>query len=191
MTKGKTKKSSGGVKVIKVSLYILFILAAVLFIRYFCLMRTVVEGNSMEPTLSDGDNLLVDELSFHFVKPRRYDIVVFPDRQRGGYIIKRVIGLPGEKVEIFDGSVFIDGNLLQGDVYGAEPIEDAGTLKDGGMLLGEDEYFVLGDNRNESVDSRFEEVGALNRRQLAGRTFWRLLPIWHFGPLSGKTQGVK
>lgn len=151
--------------------------------RYFCLMRTVVEGNSMEPTLSDADNLLVDELSYHFKKPKRFEIVVFPDRERGGYIIKRVIGLPGEKVEIFEGSVFIDGNLLQGDEYGAEPIEDAGALSDNAMLLGADEYFVLGDNRNESVDSRSEEIGAIKRKQIAGRAFWRLMPLWHFGPL--------
>ena len=183
MTKGKTKKKNSGSGVLKFSLYILFILAAVLFIRYFCLMRTVVEGSSMEPTLNDGDNLLVDELSFHFTRPRRFEIVVFPDREQGGYIIKRVIGMPGEKVEIFDGSVFIDGNLLQGDTYGAEPMADAGVLKDRAMLLGEDEYFVLGDNRNESVDSRSEGFGAVRRKQIAGRAFWRLLPVWHFGPL--------
>ena len=184
MTKGRnSKKNSGTSRVLKVSLYILFILAAVLFIRYFCLMRTIVEGNSMEGTLSDGDNLLVDELTYHFIKPKRFEIVVFPDRRQGGYIIKRVIGMPGEKVEIFEGSVFIDGNLLQSDVYGAELMADAGQLAGKAMLLGENEYFVLGDNRNESVDSRSPEIGAVNRSQIAGRAFWRLLPAWHFGPI--------
>ena len=183
MTKGKAKKKSSGSKALKFSLYILFILAAVLFIRYFCLMRTVVEGSSMEPTLNNGDHLLVDELGYHFLKPRRFEIVVFPDRVHGGYIIKRVIGLPGEKVEIFDGSVFINGNLLQSDTYGAEPIADAGSLNAQAMLLGEDEYFVLGDNRNESVDSRSSEIGAVNRKRIVGRAFLRLLPLWNFGPL--------
>ena len=183
MTKGRTKKKSSGFGVLKISLYILFILAAVLFIRYFCLMRTVVEGSSMEPALKGGDHLLVDELSFHFLKPKRFEIVVFPDREHGGYFIKRVIGLPGEKVEIFEGSVFINGNLLQGDTYGAEPILDAGMLDGQAMILDKDEYFVLGDNRNESVDSRNEDLGAVKRKQIAGRAFWRLLPAESFGPL--------
>ena len=182
MTKGRNKKNSS-IGALKVSLYILFILAAVLFIRYFCLMRTVVVGSSMEPTLSDGDHLLVDELSFHFLKPKRFDIVVFPDREHGGYIIKRVIGMPGESVEINEGRVCINGSPLLGDTYGVEAILDAGSLEGGAMVLKDDEYFVLGDNRNESVDSRNSDIGAVKRRQIAGRAFIRLLPLKAFGTL--------
>ncbi len=183
MTKGRTKKKKVS-NALKLSLYILFVLTAVLFIRYFCIMRTVVEGSSMDDTLTDGDNLLVDEFTFHFFKPKRYDIVVFPDRERGGYIIKRIIGLPGEKVEIAQGIVLINGVILKGEIYGKAPIADAGTLKEHPMLLGEDEYFVLGDNRNESVDSRNETIGAVKRKEIAGRAVLRLTPLKRFGLLS-------
>ncbi len=183
MTKGRRRKDNKSTKVLKTSLYILFILAAVLFVRYFCIMRTVVDGVSMEPALSDGDNLLVDELSYRIRKPARFDIAVIPDRERGGYIIKRVIGLPGESIEIEEGRVKINGSFLMTDIYGAEPILDPGILSDGPLILAADEYFVLGDNRNESADSRIRDIGPIRRKALSGRAILRLTPLKHFGTL--------
>lgn len=147
--------------------------------------RTEVEGMSMSPTLKDKENLILDKISYRFRDPERYEIVVFPPKYKENtYYIKRVIGLPGETVQIRNGEVYIDGMRLEGD-------ETYGKIKDPGLaaepfLLGEEEYFVLGDNRNDSIDSREPEVGAVRREDILGRAFFRLWPLSEFGFLSGK-----
>lgn len=147
--------------------------------------RTEVEGMSMSPTLKDKENLILDKISYRFRDPERYEIVVFPPKYKENtYYIKRVIGLPGETVQIRNGEVYIDGMRLEGD-------EAYGKIKDSGLaaepfLLGEEEYFVLGDNRNDSIDSREPEVGAVRREDILGRAFFRLWPLSEFGFLSGK-----
>lgn len=157
-------------------LYILVIVGMVYFIITFVGQRTKVEGSSMEPTLSDGDNLIVDKISYRFRDPERYDIIVFPYRHaENTYYIKRIIGMPGEEVQIIDGEVYIDGELL-GEQYGLEVMEHAGIAEEP-ILLGEDEYFVLGDNRNHSADSREASVGVLKREELIGRAWVRIYPF--------------
>ena len=147
--------------------------------------RTEVEGMSMSPTLKDKENLILDKISYRFRDPERYEIVVFPPKYKENtYYIKRVIGLPGETVQIRNGEVYIDGMRLEGD-------EAYGKIKDPGLaaepfLLGDEEYFVLGDNRNDSIDSREPEVGAVRREDILGRAFFRLWPLSEFGFLSGK-----
>ena len=147
--------------------------------------RTEVEGMSMSPTLKDKENLILDKISYRVRDPERYEIVVFPPKYKENtYYIKRVIGLPGETVQIRNGEVYIDGMRLEGD-------EAYGKIKDPGLaaepfLLGEEEYFVLGDNRNDSIDSREPEVGAVRREDILGRAFFRLWPLSEFGFLSGK-----
>ena len=147
--------------------------------------RTEVEGMSMSPTLKDKENLILDKISYRFRDPERYEIVVFPPKYKENtYYIKRVIGLPGETVQIRNGEVYIDGMRLEGD-------EAYGKIKEPGLaaepfLLGEEEYFVLGDNRNDSIDSREPEVGAVRREDILGRAFFRLWPLSEFGFLSGK-----
>ena len=102
----------------------------------------------MEATLHDGDNLIVDKLSYRFRDPKRFEIIVFPYRYKENtYYIKRIIGLPGETVQVKDGYVYIDGEKLD-ENYGLEVMEDAGIAAEP-IELGEDEYFVLGDNRNQ------------------------------------------
>ena len=147
--------------------------------------RTEVEGMSMSPTLKDKENLILDKISYHFRDPERYEIVVFPPKYKENtYYIKRVIGLPGETVQIRDGDVYIDGMRLAEDgAYGK--IKDPGLAAEP-FLLGEEEYFVLGDNRNDSIDSREPEVGAVRREDILGRAFFRLWPLSEFGFLSGK-----
>ena len=129
----------------------------------------------MEPTLKDGDILLVDKLSYRFSDPRRYDIIVFSYRyQKGRYYTKRIIGLPGETVQIQDGAVFIDGKPLEDDIS-SESIEKARRASEP-VVLGEDEYFVLGDNRNFSSDSRDTDVGNVKRRDIIGRIWLKVWP---------------
>ena len=158
--------------------YILIIIGLTYLIITFVGQRTRVSGSSMETTLSDGDNLIVDKLSYRFKEPKRFDIIVFPYKHEANtYYIKRIIGLPGETVQVIDGYVYIDGELLASDIYGAESADMAAEP----ILLGEDEYFVLGDNRNHSSDSRDPSVGVLNREDLIGRAWVRIYPFQKMG----------
>lgn len=160
--------------------FIFIVIAASWFVVTFIGQRTQVSGSSMETTLSDGDQLIVDKISYRFRDPKRYDIVVFPYRyEENTYYIKRIIGMPGETIQIVDGEVYIDGKLL-GEHYGNAPMENAGLAADP-VTLGDDEYFVLGDNRNNSQDSRVSNVGVLHRDELLGRAWIRIWPFSEFG----------
>lgn len=161
--------------------YFVIIIALTYVIITYVGQRTRVEGSSMETTLSDGDHLLVDKISYRFRDPKRYDIVVFPYlHEEQVYYIKRIIGLPGETVQVIDGFVYIDGELLESDIYGAEVMEDA-ELAEEPITLGEDDYFVLGDNRNHSSDSRDPSVGLVKRKDIMGKAWIRLYPFDHMG----------
>ena len=139
----------------------------------------------METTLSDGDNLIVDKLTYRFNDPERFDIIVFPFQyQEDTYYIKRIIGLPGETVQIDEkGNIYINGEILQ-ESYGREIIfpENVGIAIDP-IVLGEDEYFVMGDNRNNSSDSRTEIVGNIHRDDIIGKAWLRIWPFAKFGVL--------
>lgn len=162
-------------------LYILVIVGLTYLIITYVGQRTRVSGDSMNPTLSNGDNLIVDKLTYHFKDPERYDIIVFPFKyEENTYYIKRIIGLPGETIQIIDGYVYIDGELLESDIYGAEVMRDANIAAEP-IALGEDEYFVLGDNRNHSSDSRDPSVGVLTREDLLGRALVRIYPFDQVG----------
>ncbi|MCI9589968.1 MAG: signal peptidase I [Lachnospiraceae bacterium] len=155
--------------------YVGVVAAGMLLLITFVVQRADVYGHSMEPTLKDGDILLVDKLSYRFSDPRRYDIIVFSYRyQKGRYYTKRIIGLPGETVQIQDGAVFIDGKPLEDDIS-SESIEKARRASEP-VVLGEDEYFVLGDNRNFSSDSRDTDVGNVKRRDIIGRIWLKVWP---------------
>ena len=162
-------------------LYILIIIGLTYLIITFVGQRTRVSGSSMETTLSNGDNLIVDKLTHHFKEPKRYDIIVFPYKyEENTYYIKRIIGLPGETVQVIDGYTYINGEQLAGDIYGAEVMESAGIAAEP-ITLGGDEYFVLGDNRNHSSDSRDPSVGILKRKDLMGRAWIRIYPFDKMG----------
>ena len=160
--------------------FIVVVVAASYLIVTFVGQRTEVSGSSMETTLSSGDQLIVDKISYRFRDPKRYDIVVFPYRyEENTYYIKRIIGLPGETVQIVDGMVYINGSPLN-EHYGNEVIEDPGSAAEP-ITLGDDEYFVLGDNRNNSQDSRASNVGLIHRDELLGRAWVRIWPLDQFG----------
>ena len=163
-------------------LYLLVIVLLTWVIVTFVGQRTKVDGHSMEPTLSDGDNLIVDKLSYRFRDPERYDIIVFPyQHAENTYYIKRIIGLPGETVQVIDGYMYINGKKLD-EHYGAEVMEDPGIAAEP-ITLGEDEYFVLGDNRNASADSRDPSVGVISGKDIVGRAWLRIWPLNKFGIL--------
>ncbi len=162
-------------------IYILVVVGLTYLILTFVGQRTRVSGQSMETTLSDGDNLIVDKLSYRFKDPKRFDIIVFPFRyEENVYYIKRIIGLPGEKIQVKDGCAYIDGEILESDIYGAELMDNFGIAGEE-ITLGEDEYFVLGDNRNHSSDSRDPSVGVLTREDLLGKAWVRIYPFDKMG----------
>ena len=162
--------------------YIAFVLVLTWVIITFVGQRTRVDGRSMMNTLHDGDNLIVEKLSYRFSDPKRFDIIVFPPTGKKEYYIKRIIGLPGETVQIDEnGNIYINGELLK-ENYGAETIQNPGRAANP-ITLGDDEYFVMGDNRNNSKDSRSEEVGNVKRSQIIGRAWLRIWPLNKFGLL--------
>ena len=171
------------------AIYLLSVIVIVWFIIHFVGQRTEVSGLSMYNTLDDGDSLWVDKLSYRFKDPERFDIVVFPYRDSGEYFIKRVIGLPGEKVRIDEeGKIYINDEVLNED-YGYEVIMPENIRRASeNIVIGDDEYFVMGDNRNNSMDSRFIEVGNIKREELVGKAAFRMWPLSKIGKIDKTSE---
>ena len=172
----KEKKISK--ELIKEILWMLFYcFAAILlaFVLVFSIgMRVAVIGVSMEPGLYNGQEILVNRLIYRLSSPKRGDLVVFlPNgNENSSYYVKRVIGLPGESIQIIDGYVYINGRFYaEDDAY--DKIADAG-IAEVPFKLGENEYFVLGDNRNNSEDSRSGNIGAVHDDTIAGKAWFHL-----------------
>ena len=152
------------------------ILFAYVLVYFFGQSRTNI-GQSMDVTLSGGDTVLMDTLIYQVGSPKRGDVIAFkPNGSGTGHSsIKRVIGLPGETIQIKDGMIYIDGEVyLEKKSYPV--ITNPGMASDG-ITLGNQEYFVLGDNRNNSSDSRDPSVGILKRKDLLGRAWVRIYPF--------------
>ena len=182
LEKGAGQKVDMKKEILSWVFYIAFVLVLTWVIMTFVGQRTRVDGRSMMNTLHDGDNLIVEKLSYRFSDPKRFDIIVFPPTGKKEYYIKRIIGLPGETVQIDEnGNIYINVELLE-ENYGAETIQNPGRAAKP-ITLGDDEYFVMGDNRNNSKDSRSEEVGNVKRSQIIGRAWLRIWPLNKFGLL--------
>lgn len=180
--KGENKEKSTVGELATMLLYVAIVLVLTFLVVRFVGQRTEVSGHSMEPTLSNGDNLIVDKITYRFSDPQRFDIIVFPFQYKENtYYIKRIIGLPGETVQITDGVIYINGEVLD-EHYGKEVIENS-VLAAEPITLADDEYFVLGDNRNASSDSREPSVGNIKRENIIGRAWVRIWPFNKFGVL--------
>ena len=179
----QAEQTSPAHEILSLLLYIVIVFCICFLIITFVGQRSRVSGSSMEPTLSDGDNLIVDKLTYRFRDPVRYDIIVFPYKYKEDtYYIKRIIGLPGEMVQITEeGNILINGEILE-ESYGREVMKSPGIAADP-IILGEDEYFVLGDNRNASADSRDPSVGVISGKDIVGRAWLRIWPLNKFGIL--------
>ena len=149
--------------------YFMIILVVVL-IKTFVVSPIRVNGASMDPTLNDKDIMLLDEISYRFSDIERFDIVVVKEKDE--YLIKRVIGLPGETVEYKNDKLYIDGKYVKEDFKHKETFDFSTTL-------GKDEYFIMGDNRTNSTDSRV--FGPISRDKIMGKTSLTILPISRFG----------
>lgn len=167
-------------EILSTSVYLLGVLLVTYLIVNYVGQRTEVVGSSMESTLSDGDNLIVDKITYRFREPERYDIIVFPFKyEKSTYYIKRIIGMPGETIRIDkDGVIYVNDEIVN-EYYGREVILDPGIAKNE-ITLGEDEYFVMGDNRNNSTDSRDPMVGNIDRDDILGRAWLRIWPLSKF-----------
>lgn len=161
--------------------YIAIVALCLFVIPKYVVQRTVVSGTSMLDTLKDGDNLMVEKVSYHLSDPKRFDVIVFYPygREDESYYVKRIIGLPGETVQIIGDEIYIDGKLLEED-YGKDPMTYSGIAEEP-VKLGDDEYFVLGDNRKISKDSRYEEVGPVDRDLIEGKVVFRIYPFHSIG----------
>lgn len=176
-------------EILEIAKVLLISLAIVLPIRYFLVQPFIVRGASMEPNFVNREYLIIDEVSYYFRKPQRGESIVFRyPRDPRQFFIKRIIGLPGEKVEIKRGRVriinldFPDGFTLE-EPY-LDPPERT-TYPDATVELERDQFFVLGDNRDASSDSRV--WGPLGREFITGRTIFRAWPLSRFGLLAGRT----
>lgn len=147
-------------------------------ITKFAANYTLVEGSSMQPALQNGNHLIVEKISYLMGEPERFDIIVFEHSENVNYI-KRVIGLPGEQVQIREGKIYINDKPIY-DQYGDGSMDNAGIAGEK-LTLGPEEYFVLGDNREGSEDSRSETVGLVRADKIIGRAWLRILPVNEFG----------
>jgi len=164
--------------IIEIVKVVLVSLAIIIPIRYFLIQPFYVKGASMEPNFTDHQYLIIDEISYHFKEPSRGEIIVFryPKDPRQ-YFIKRILGLPGEKVKIVDGKVTIFNKDYPNGVVVNEIqyLNDVYTAGNKEIELGADEYFVLGDNRAASLDSRV--FGVVPKRLVIGRVWLRGWPF--------------
>jgi len=151
------------------------------FLRANVVQYTMVSGASMENTLHDRDILLVDKISYAYEEPERFDIIIFnpDDSNREQLYVKRVIGLPGETIQIINNTILINDKPLD-EHYGNSIIIYQG-IASAPVTLGDDEYFVLGDNRCISKDSRYLDVGPVSKSKIRGKVIFRLQPYSQLG----------
>lgn len=179
------KRRKDNLKIVKeVLVWIAEIAMAVLLaftFVYFVGLRTSAVGQSMAATIYNGDNVLVNRFIYVVSDPKPNDIIVFrPNGNEKSHLyIKRVIAVPGDEVQIIKGVVYVNGEVFDEAVEVAS-IEEAGIAGEP-MVLGDDEYFVLGDNRNNSEDSRFVNIGNVKKEYIIGKVWFRLASWREFG----------
>jgi signal peptidase I len=158
-----------------------FFIACLLVVNFGIMTSNV--GQSMEPTLASGDRVLTNRLIYKLTEPKRGDIVVFKPNgnENSHYYMKRVIALPGETVQIIDGFIYIDGEVLVEEVK-FDKIQYAGTAEEE-ITLAENEFFVLGDNRNASEDSRNAEIGNIRKQDISAKAWFNVTAGDNFGKL--------
>ena len=153
-------------------------IAAVIFIAYVSVscfgVRSNVVGQAMAETLNSGDQVLINKFIYLVSSPKSGDVIVFlPNgNEKSHYYVRRVIGVPGDKIQIKDGAVYVNGALYNEKIDVAS-MEDAGIATEE-IKLGKNEYFVLGDNRNNSEDSRYANIGNIKEEYIVGQAWFRL-----------------
>ncbi|MCX6759870.1 MAG: signal peptidase I [Candidatus Nealsonbacteria bacterium] len=168
--------------ILEIAKIVVVALAIVIPIRYFLFQPFFVKGESMQPNFENGDYLIIDEISYRLRDPQRGEVIVFKYPQNESQLfIKRIIGLPGEKIEIIDNMIKVtkkDGQLLdlKETSYLSSSIQTAGNMN---ITLEDNQYFVLGDNRQFSYDSR--RFGVVSKNEIIGKVFLRAWPFSSLG----------
>lgn len=146
-------------------------------------IRTNVVGQAMEQTLENDDDILVNKFAYIISKPKQGDVIVFlPNgNKKSHYYVRRVVAVPGDTVQIKDGALYVNDELYKESTDVAS-MEDAGIASDA-VKLEKDEYFVLGDNRNNSEDSRYANIGNIKRDYIIGKAWFRFSGIGSFGTI--------
>jgi signal peptidase I len=159
---------------------ILIVLLIALVLVYFAGMKVTVIGNSMENTLTDGSQVLVNRFTYNLTGPKSGDVIVFlPNgNEKSHYYVKRVVAVPGDTVQIVGGVLYVNGELF--DDQDTEAIKNAGLAEEE-ITVGEDEYFVLGDNRNSSEDSRYANIGNIKKEYITGKAWFVIKPFSKIG----------
>ncbi|WMJ88290.1 signal peptidase I [Anaerocolumna sp. MB42-C2] len=139
----------------------------------YALEKTTMLGESMETTLKDQDKIIINKFAYKIAKPKRFDVIVFKqtNKEHSYFNIKRIIGLPGEKIQIENGHIRINGEILS-EPFITEPIKNSGLAAEE-IKLDDNEYFVLGDNRNNSEDSRFANISNILFDDIVGKAWIR------------------
>lgn len=170
-------------------------IAAVVFLAYFivyyCIEKTNVVGVSMENTLSANDPIIINKFTYRVSDPKRFDVIVFKQsgKEHSFYNIKRIIGLPGETILIKDGNIYIDNVIIEDKVLVDDMINYGLASEE--ITLEDNEYFVLGDNRNNSEDSRFASIGNITRDEIIGKAALRMSPFNFISKLNLKDPGAE
>lgn len=176
----KNKKISIRSILVDLLVYAIILFISLKIVPSYVVQRTIVDGPSMMNTLHDGESLIVEKISYRFTDIKRYDIVIFfpygPEIDE--YYVKRIIALPNETIQIIDDNIYIDGKLEKED-FGKDPMDYSGIAEEP-ITLAEDEYFVMGDNRNLSLDSRYESLGPINRKNIVGKAVLKVWPLKEF-----------
>lgn len=165
-------------------------IAAVIFLAYFivyyCVEKTNVIGSSMDNTLSADESIMINKFSYRVSDPKRFDVIVFKQsgKEHSFYNIKRIIGLPGETIIMKEGGIYINNELLE-DIVNVDEMLNYGLAGEE-ITLEDNEYFVLGDNRNNSEDSRFASVGNITKDEIIGKAAIRISPFNFIGKLNLK-----
>ena len=157
---------------------VVVVIAIAWFTVYAFGTQIPVSGNSMQPVLESGNVVLMNRIIYNFTNPKRFDVVIF-QREDEKMNMKRIIGLPGETVQIKDGVIFVDDSPLDTEER-LSKVSLAG-LAENPVILSDNEYFLLGDNRDSSEDSRFVNIGNVNRRQILGKVWIRIFPVVDLG----------
>ncbi len=160
---------------------IILAVAMAAVIVYFLGVRISVVGQSMSGTLENGDTVLINRFEYKLFQPKPNDIIVFlPNgNEKSHYYIKRVIAVPGDTVQITDGKVYVNGEPFAEEIE--EPYIENGLLAEEPIVVGEDEYFVLGDNRNNSEDSRYANIGNVKKEHIEGKAWLLVSPLDKLG----------
>ena len=156
----------------------------VYMITTFAFQNMYVVGSSMEPTLKNGEAVLVNKLTYLIKEPNRYDIVTFRHINTSHEeinFVKRIIGIPGDKIDIVNNVIYVNGEVLglPTDAYNKDSIIKTGNMRYP-IIVPKESYFVLGDNKSNSIDSRYLEVGMIPKKELMGKICVRIWPLWKY-----------